>query len=104
MRIVNRLVVNRQFVKLNPPSNLLETIIIQADIYSLIESLDYGIPHPLWTYHYLLQLIYNFYGQIFIYNFQYDNPCIFHFYAHVVDAPTHPALLYCKSSISNVIL
>ena len=27
----------------------------------------------------------------FLSNFQYDKPCIFHFYAHVVDAPTHPA-------------
>ena len=36
---------------------MLGTIIIQADIFTLIESLDYGMPYPLWTYHYLLQLI-----------------------------------------------
>ena len=49
---------------------MLGTIIIQADIFSLIESLDYGMPYPLWTYHYLLQLIREkyiiFYGHIFI--------------------------------------
>ena len=61
---------------------------------SLIESLDYGMPYPLWTYHYLLQLIrekYIIFMDTFLSNFQYDNPCTFHFYAHVVDAPTHPA-------------
>ena len=36
---------------------MLGTIIIQADIFSLIESLVYEMPYPLWTYHYLLQLI-----------------------------------------------
>ena len=80
---------------------------MQADIFSLIESLNYEMPYPLWTYRYLLQLIrekYIIFTDTFLSNFQYDNPCTFHFYAHVVDAPTHPAPLYCNSSISNVIL
>ena len=49
---------------------------------------------PLWTYHYLLQLIrekYIIFMDTFLSNFQYDNPCTFHFYVHVVDGPTHPA-------------
>ena len=51
---------------------MLGIIIIQAYIFSLIESLDYGMPYPLWTY-YLLQLIREkyiiFYGHIFYLTF-----------------------------------
>ena len=47
--------------------------------------------------------VYNFLWIHFLSNFQYDNPCTYHFYTHVVDAPTHPAPLYCNSSISNVV-
>ena len=80
---------------------MLGTIIIQADIFSLIESLDYGMPYPLWTYHYLLQLIREkyiiFYGHIFYLTFNMITRAHFIFYAHVVDATTCPAPLYCNT-------
>ena len=48
--------------------------------------------------------VYNLYGHIFYLTFNMITRAHFIFYAHVVDAPTHPAPLYCNSSISNVIL
>ena len=48
--------------------------------------------------------VHNFYGHIFYLAFNMITRVHFIFYAHVVDAPTHPAPLYCNSSISNVIL
>ena len=48
--------------------------------------------------------VYNFYGHIFYLTFNMITCVHFIFYAHVVDAPTHPAPLYCNSSISKVIL
>ena len=86
---------------------MLGTIIIQVDIFSLLESLDYGMPYPLWTYHYLLQLIREKYIILwthFYLTFNMITHAHFIFYAHVVDAPTHPTPLYCNSNISNVIL
>ena len=49
--------------------------------------------------------VYNFYEHIFYLTFNMiTRVATFHFYAHVVDAPTHPVSLYCNSSISNAIL
>ena len=75
---------------------MLGTIIIQADIFCLIESLDYGMPYPLWTYittntTYLLQLIREKYIIFMDTFFKNITRAHFIFYAHVVDAPTHPA-------------
>ena len=48
---------------------MLGTVVTQVDIFSSIESLDYGMPYPLLIYLYLLRLIRqestSFYGHIF---------------------------------------
>ena len=76
---------------------MLETIIMQVDIFSSIKSLDSGMPYALLTYLYLLkqtrQGYISFYGHIFYQTLDMTTLVHFIFYAHVVDVPTHPAPL-----------
>ena len=76
---------------------MLETIIMQIDIFSSIESLDFRMPYPLLTYLYLLkrtrQGYISFYGHIFYQTLDMTTLVHFNFYAHVANVPTHPVPL-----------
>ena len=73
---------------------MLETMIMQVDSFSSIESLDCGMPYPLMTYIYLLKLTrqqyISFFGCIFYQTLDMITLKGFIFYAHIVDVPTHP--------------